>query len=1236
MFMFPREGDEPHDVLSVVSLKPTLGVESSSGSDPFVLGPGYEAVGNGQVPQALPGKTYDSSPSQSAPTTPPFSAPATTQSDIAASSPSSSTTPPNMSVGSSAVSASFLSVMASISASLQPSSTTYLSDGAWSSLTSSILPTSTSHGVTTTTSLSSSITSSTLPSVSTVVPAAAIRSDNGHGASFWAGIALLSISGTATFITLFAWWLRMRSRTRRRPWDPGWRWGRTESYKFPEDAISSSGDSTSLWQQLVDRKVAPAVLGQFARGPHRVRPLPMELRHSDTSVPGVMQDIGSLHVANLVAGDIHTSGDESSRPPTALDDVGTPRESSLMFKPRYLSLNGSGLDVPWIPTQSLLQPEPNRPPPLPPPRPPNLITPLSGNRWKERLERSSAKPAGSSNTLPGAIEIWRDSLRNNITNALGVFASTTLAPSTRPGLSTYDMGDPNAEVAHAASAMSVASKPWTFEEKREGAGIVHIRGVPNAARAVPSLHSTTTGVTIRTGRSLPPTPTSLCLVLPRRSPPLRGSLVPPRLPHLPPLPQVPRTNAVRSKSTKGQHGSRLRRPVRCSSSSASSATSVGSDMSRSSVGATMARWARLSEKEQAARHALRQRRLHRTHGAPFGTYWQPDPRRGSDWDRQWVTEYSKAVRQGHLATQYTQLSTTLHSHSPLLSMSGAHRSSSGLPDSLDALGGLNSKSCHRRIGGGNFLYESSEVGLTATRTQDSTSYSLVRSPTDEVRQFWLSPFSKWAFTRSSILFISLIISSFDTFVESPNYQEASYGFYHPATVQIANTLADMPFSATRILIYDIIVYFMTHLARSVGGFPRFTSNYDTALWVAVSIFPNLVHYAGYMIPINRMKRWLFWICRIRPKPDDLWRRNFVTLFAFLFFFWLTQTVVIELYPQFVEGGGISFFDRDTAQTKELDSALKERRAKKAEDNAFPDRMAFTWERLNYHVPVTDGTSQLLDNVYAYVNQDTLTALMGAPGGGKMTRLDVLAQRKNIGVVSGDILVDRRPLDVYFTSGMRMAMRLSAYLRKPFHVPKEEWDGCIEDMLELLEIQDLSEALRLASAWNLVPFLCKLADNGQAILCRNLNTTYFGDIDEDSNALWRPPAYVFTRLFSHLIMSLLVSLPFLQLGHSDRDPQYPVITMLRVGSIPHTSSLGIRYRSVARGDSIFGALYTHLLGVDRLSDTVLSSGFGSGSKITCKPEDFAGVQSVIWPNPRDLGACFYNSALLPAIRTFRPY
>jgi ABC-type multidrug transport system permease subunit len=111
-------------------------------------------------------------------------------------------------------------------------------------------------------------------------------------------------------------------------------------------------------------------------------------------------------------------------------------------------------------------------------------------------------------------------------------------------------------------------------------------------------------------------------------------------------------------------------------------------------------------------------------------------------------------------------------------------------------------------------------------------------------------------------------------------KQTGYGFYRPAAVQIANALADVPFSAIRMLIYDIIIYFMTHLARSPGrfftfhlinytafltmqGFFRtiglFCNNFDTAFRVAVSVFPNLVLYAGYMIPVNQMKRWLFWV-----------------------------------------------------------------------------------------------------------------------------------------------------------------------------------------------------------------------------------------------------------------------------------------------------------------------------------------------------------------------------------------
>ena len=93
-------------------------------------------------------------------------------------------------------------------------------------------------------------------------------------------------------------------------------------------------------------------LSLFVHGPYPiVCLLPRELRRLNTSVPGLTQDVGgALHVANLVVGDILTSGDELSRPLTVLDVVvGTAREDCAVFKPCYLNLNRSGgLDVPWI------------------------------------------------------------------------------------------------------------------------------------------------------------------------------------------------------------------------------------------------------------------------------------------------------------------------------------------------------------------------------------------------------------------------------------------------------------------------------------------------------------------------------------------------------------------------------------------------------------------------------------------------------------------------------------------------------------------------------------------------------------------------------------------------------------------------------------------------------------------------------------------------------------------------
>ncbi|KAI1381532.1 ABC-2 type transporter [Hypoxylon crocopeplum] len=197
---------------------------------------------------------------------------------------------------------------------------------------------------------------------------------------------------------------------------------------------------------------------------------------------------------------------------------------------------------------------------------------------------------------------------------------------------------------------------------------------------------------------------------------------------------------------------------------------------------------------------------------------------------------------------------------------------------------------------------------------------------------------------------------------------------------------------------------------------------------------------------------------------------------------------------------------------------------------------FTFQNVNYTIPYQGGERKLLQNVQGFVRPGKLTALMGASGAGKTTLLNTLAQRINFGVVTGDFLVDGRSLPKSFqratgfaeqldihepTATVREALQFSALLRQPREVPKEEKYAYCETIIELLEMQDIAGAtigkvgeglnaeqrkrltigVELASkpellmfldeptsgldsgaAFNIVRFLRKLADAGQAILC----------------------------------------------------------------------------------------------------------------------------------------------------------
>ncbi|KAF8743104.1 ABC transporter, partial [Rhizoctonia solani] len=536
------------------------------------------------------------------------------------------------------------------------------------------------------------------------------------------------------------------------------------------------------------------------------------------------------------------------------------------------------------------------------------------------------------------------------------------------------------------------------------------------------------------------------------------------------------------------------------------------------------------------------------------------------------------------------------------------------------------------------------------------------------------------FTRGGVIFLALLFNAFNAFSELPTmmggrpilYKQLSYRFYRGSALSVAQTITDLPLSSIRVLLFSIIIYFMCGLDRNAGAFFTFylfiyitflamtaffrligivCSGYEVAARLAAVIITFMVTYAGYMIPVQAMKRWLFWIwnplnygfasmmenefyrvdlqcvgnyivprnvgsitkyptelgpnqaCTLpgatpgeslvtgdaymlasfEYRQKDIWR-NFGILVLFWVAFIALQVFAMEKFQHGANACSVTIYAKEKKESKELNDRLQQRKAagRKDQDDGVvggtttTSGKAFTWENLDYTVPVPGGTRQLLNKVFGYVKPGTLTALMGSSGAGKTTLLDVLAGRKTIGIIHGDVLIGGEPTGVAFQRGtayceqldvhestatVREALRFSAYLRQPYEVTKEEKDAYVEEVIALLEMEDIADAMigqpgvglgvearkrvtigvELAakpqlllfldeptsgldgqSAYNIVRFLKKLAAAGQAILCtihqpnallfeqfdnllllqRGGECVYFGPIGKDSQHLVR--------------------------------------------------------------------------------------------------------------------------------------
>ncbi|KAK7188983.1 uncharacterized protein CC84DRAFT_1147497 [Paraphaeosphaeria sporulosa] len=535
--------------------------------------------------------------------------------------------------------------------------------------------------------------------------------------------------------------------------------------------------------------------------------------------------------------------------------------------------------------------------------------------------------------------------------------------------------------------------------------------------------------------------------------------------------------------------------------------------------------------------------------------------------------------------------------------------------------------------------------------------------------------SDGAFTRGGVLFIALLFNAFNAFSELPGVmlgrpivnKHRAFTFHRPSALWVAQIGVDLLFSSAQILVFSIIVYFMTGLVRDAGAFFIFVlmiitgylamtlffrtvgclcPDFDVAIRLAATIITLFVLTSGYIIQYQSEQVWLRWIFYINALglafsalmmnefgrldltcagtslipngpgygdinsqvctlagstagttsvsgsdyirigfsylTSDLWRNWGISVVLIVAF--LTANVFLGEYVKWGAGGRtVTFFLKENKELKELNEKLRvkrDKRNRKEEDTdassglKITSKAVLTWEDLCYDVPVPSGQLRLLNNIFGYVKPGQLTALMGASGAGKTTLLDVLAARKNIGVIGGEKLVDGKAPGIAFQRGtayaeqldvhepaqtVREALRFSADLRQPFETPQEEKYAYVEEVISLLEMEDMADAIigdpetglaveqrkrvtigvELAakpelllfldeptsgldsqSAFNIVRFLRKLAAAGQAILCtihqpnsalfenfdrllllqRGGQCVYFGDIGKDAHAL----------------------------------------------------------------------------------------------------------------------------------------
>lgn len=293
----------------------------------------------------------------------------------------------------------------------------------------------------------------------------------------------------------------------------------------------------------------------------------------------------------------------------------------------------------------------------------------------------------------------------------------------------------------------------------------------------------------------------------------------------------------------------------------------------------------------------------------------------------------------------------------------------------------------------------------------------------------------------------------------------------------------------------------------------------------------------------------------------LWR-NIGILFAFILGYLALKAIISEIKQPVKSGGDALIFkkgSRNAAAKKKASADLESNDQLNIQESGanysngsespededekikeafkdFASKGVFIWKNIRYVIPYKGGERTLLDDVTGFVAPGIMTALMGESGAGKTTLLNTLAKRVDVGVVTGDMLVNGRPVDSSFERRtgyvqqqdihiaemtVRESIVFSARLRRPQSVPDAEKVADAESVMKLLDMEEYADALvggvgaglnveqrkKLSigvelvakpdlllfldeptsgldsqSSWAIIQLLKKIAKAGQSILC----------------------------------------------------------------------------------------------------------------------------------------------------------